>query len=90
MHDFGGNPMVISEGDSPSSGEVPLVLVHDGSGLVYDYLCLSRLSRPVYAFYDPSFFSEREWRGGIPEMAACYYDLMHEEVPPGQILLGGM
>ncbi|ETN44437.1 uncharacterized protein HMPREF1541_10618 [Cyphellophora europaea CBS 101466] len=80
-------------GPRPNSPAVPLFLIHDGGGTVFQYFSLGDLDRPVYAIGNPRFESGEPWSGGIPEMARAYADLVHAALPPGgggQVILGGV
>lgn len=67
----------------------PLVLLHDGGGTIYSYHALGPLHRNVYGISNPKFDAEHQWEGGIPEMANTYANMIRDNVPKGEILLGG-
>ncbi|KAF3916217.1 hypothetical protein AA313_de0209482 [Arthrobotrys entomopaga] len=66
------NPSTIQ----PYGSGIPLVLIHDGGGTVYSYHGLKSLDRPVYGIHNPRFYSGRAFKGGIPEMARIYTQLI--------------
>lgn len=87
-------PDTISEvQDAPSSGSsLPLVLIHDGGGTVFNYWTLGPLHRQMYAISDPAFDSGAEWKswdGGLKQMAELYCNMIRKEIGTGKILLGG-
>ncbi|MCJ1464844.1 hypothetical protein MMC07_003459 [Pseudocyphellaria aurata] len=86
------NPILIQP-PIPSSNinvqTVPLVLIHDGGGTVFQYFLLSPIFRPLYGIANPHFESGAPWHGGLREMAAYYAKLIKMAIPSGQILLGG-
>lgn len=86
------NPVLIQPclpSSNVSTSAVPLILIHDGGGTVFQYYLLSPLSRPVYGIANPHFESGEPWPGGLHEMAAHYASLIQAAIPSGQILLGG-
>ncbi|KAK6541952.1 hypothetical protein TWF694_007724 [Orbilia ellipsospora] len=66
------NPSIIQ----PYGSGIPLVLIHDGGGTTYSYHGLKSLDRPVYGIHNPRFYSGRAFKGGIPEMARIYAQLI--------------
>ena len=87
-------PDTISEvQDAPSSGSsIPLVMIHDGGGTVFNYWTLGPLHRQMYAISDPAFDSGAEWKGwegGLKQMAELYCNMIRKEIGKGKILLGG-
>jgi thioesterase domain-containing protein len=79
--------------DAPSSaGSIPLVLIHDGGGTVFNYWTLGPLHRQMYGISDPAFDSGAEWKGwegGLKQMAELYCNMIRKEIGKGKILLGG-
>lgn len=79
--------------DAPSSAaSIPLVLIHDGGGTVFNYWTLGSLRRQMYAISDPAFDSGAEWKGwegGLKQMAELYCNQIRREIGKGKILLGG-
>lgn len=75
---------------SGAPATLPLVLIHDSSGLAFNYHLLDDLNRDVYGIGDPLFGTDRAWQGGIPEMAKVYAAAVLERIGEGPILLGGM
>jgi thioesterase domain-containing protein len=68
---------------------LPLVLIHDSSGLGFNYHLLDDLRRDVYGIEDSLFGTDRAWAGGIPEMAKAYASAVAATVGEGPIILGG-
>ena len=83
------NPSSIQPGPARQTNRTPLVLIHDGSGLIFSYFLLGPLGRPVYGIYNPNFESGGNWEGGLHEMAKAYVPLVKSVVPSGKVLLGG-
>jgi len=79
--------------DAPSSSaSIPLVLIHDGGGTVFNYWTLGPLHRQMYGISDPAFESGAEWKGwhgGLKQMAELYCNMVKKEIGKGKILLGG-
>jgi hypothetical protein len=79
--------------DAPSSAaSIPLVLIHDGGGTVFNYWTLGPLHRQMYAISDPAFDSGAEWKGwegGLEQMAELYCNMIRREIGRSKILLGG-
>ncbi|EOO03203.1 putative thioesterase domain containing protein [Phaeoacremonium minimum UCRPA7] len=67
----------------------PLFLIHDSSGLLFNYHLLDDLKRDVYGIADPLFGTEERWHGGIPEMAREYVSAIQATVGKGPIVIGG-
>jgi thioesterase domain-containing protein len=89
MNPFEENPAPIQRG-SPGTGETPLILFHDGGGTVASYYCLGDLRRTVYGIHDPRFLVNMPWKGGLPEMARVYVELLRTVLSPGEnVILGG-
>ena len=80
------NPKLLQSGPP---GQVPLVLIHDGGGTCVQYCRLPRLGRPVWAIQHPRRAAKESWKGGIPEMARVYLELVRTVIPKGPLLLGG-
>ena len=68
---------------------LPLVLIHDSSGLAFNYHLLQDLDRDVYGMGDSLFGTDRAWTGGIPEMAKTYAAAVLDRIGEGPIILGG-
>jgi hypothetical protein len=79
--------------DSDDSGDViPLVLIHDGGGTVFNYWTLGPLHRPLFGISDPAFESGADWKGwegGLVQMAEVYCATLNKHIGKGSILLGG-
>lgn len=75
----------------PRDGQttLPLVLIHDSSGLGFNYHLLDDLRRDVYGIEDPLFGTESAWAGGIPEMAKVYASAVMATIGERPIILGG-
>jgi thioesterase domain-containing protein/acyl carrier protein len=69
-------------------GTTPLILIHDGSGLVEYLHTLSSLGRDLLGIYNPNFLSSQPWESVI-SMAAEYAKYTREAVGFGPVLLGG-
>lgn len=89
MDTFGPNPILLEDAPSTEPHRPPLILIHDSSGLVFHYWKLEGFGRALYGIYDPHFFDEKEFKGGFPELARHYCESVREEVPRGDIILGG-
>lgn len=80
--------LVTIQDDADDTGEVPLVLIHDGGGTILSYHGLEALRRPVFAIPDVTFGTSQSWQS-IAEMAAAYCQVIEEKFIAGPILLGG-
>ncbi|KZT73005.1 ketoacyl-synt-domain-containing protein [Daedalea quercina L-15889] len=84
----GANPMLLQEGGDEM--KTPLVLIHDGSGMVHPYMRLGGLGRTVWGVHNPKLPAGDKWRGGIIEIATHYVDLVRATVGAGRpCILGG-
>ncbi|RDL32392.1 Polyketide synthase-like protein [Venustampulla echinocandica] len=86
---LGANPSLIQPGPARQTIRTPLVLIHDGSGLIFSYFWLGPLGRAVYGIYNPNFESGGNWEGGLRQMAQAYVPLIKSVVPSGKVLIGG-
>lgn len=68
---------------------LPVVLIHDSSGLVFNYHLLEDLRRDVFGIEDPLFETDKSWASGIPEMAEAYASAVAATIGQGPIILGG-
>ena len=68
-------------------GRVPLLLIHDGSGLVTYMRNLPSLGRDLWGIYNPNFINGRPWES-VLSMAAEYAKYT-TEAGLGPVLLGG-
>jgi len=67
--------------------QLPLFMIHDGSGLVNYYERLPSLGRDLRGIHNPRFSSARTW-SSLREMASFYADLISKSGEKS-ILLGG-
>jgi len=65
----------------------PLILIHDGSGLVASYRHVSNLHRNLYGINSPHF-SSSQVGSSITELAATYAGYLQKEID-GPVLVGG-
>ncbi|KDR83172.1 hypothetical protein GALMADRAFT_134664 [Galerina marginata CBS 339.88] len=70
-----------------ASGQTPLVLIHDGSGLIVSYERMATLNRRVWAIGNPRFASSEPW-SSIVQMAQAYANFILDEME-GPVILGG-
>ncbi|KAG0128102.1 hypothetical protein HOY82DRAFT_623065 [Tuber indicum] len=63
-----------------------LFLIHDGSGLCNYYGRLSSLNRSVWGFYNPRFFTQEPWTGGLVETATAYNSYIQQTTSEPYIL----
>lgn len=78
--------------DASSQNAIPLVLIHDGGGTVFNYWTLGPLNRQMYGISDPAFESGaqwKDWEGGLVQMAELYCNMVKKEIGKGKIILGG-
>ncbi|KAF2158325.1 hypothetical protein M409DRAFT_38329 [Zasmidium cellare ATCC 36951] len=75
----------VSDQDSTA---LPLVLVHDGGGTVFQYFLLGPFYRQVYAISSPYFRGGGKPEGGIPQLAKEYARAIQAELGQGNIILG--
>jgi acyl carrier protein len=72
-----------------SGNKMPLVLIHDGSGLAISYRCITALNRDVWGINNPRFANlDSPWESVI-EMAESYAEYILEMLESGPLLLGG-
>ncbi|PMD50454.1 alpha/beta-hydrolase [Hyaloscypha bicolor E] len=83
------NPTLIQPGPPGPTSRAPLVLIHDGSGLISSYFWLGSLSRKVFGIFNPRFEGGGKWDDGVPEIAREYALMIKSVIPKGRILLGG-
>ncbi|EPQ54389.1 polyketide beta-ketoacyl-synthase [Gloeophyllum trabeum ATCC 11539] len=72
---------------TPKAVDLPLFLVHDGSGLVNYYERLSPLDRNIWGIHNPNFITGQAY-DSVVAMASEYADLI-TKTASGPILLGG-
>ncbi|RPB02892.1 ketoacyl-synt-domain-containing protein [Choiromyces venosus 120613-1] len=78
-------PVSLQRRDGANSS---LFLIHDGSGLCSYYGRLSSLNRSVWGLYNPRFFSQEQWTGGLVEMATAYTSYIQQTTSEPYILGG--
>jgi iterative type I PKS product template protein len=69
-------------------GRTPLILVHDGSGLIKYTHNLSSLGRDLWGIHNPRFIDSQPWES-VVSMATEYAKYTTQATGPGPILLGG-
>nr|AEF32750.1 polyketide synthase [Volvariella volvacea] len=69
------------------NGKCPLFLVHDGSGLIHEYVQLPPLRRPTWAIPNPYIMSSQLWED-IPTMANAYAQSVFD-TGATQVIIGG-
>ena len=79
-------PISVQRAELP--GRTPLILIHDGSGLVEYIYSLSSLGRDLWGIYNPHFLSSQPWES-VESMAAKYAKYTKEVASFGPVLLGG-
>jgi thioesterase domain-containing protein len=79
----------ISKTRNLPKSSVPLVLIHDGGGTIYQYHLLGPLNRDVYGIANPYFDSGIKAAGGIPELAMDYAEAIRRSVGSGPVIIGG-
>ncbi|KAF8271958.1 hypothetical protein EI94DRAFT_1796609 [Lactarius quietus] len=85
-HFLGSIPISVQKAERP--GTTPLILIHDGSGLVEYIHNLSSLGRDLWGIYNPNFLSSQPWES-VVSMATEYAKYTREAVGLGPVLLGG-
>ncbi|TFY63793.1 hypothetical protein EVJ58_g3045 [Rhodofomes roseus] len=84
----GTSPFLLQ--DSEHQTATPLVLIHDGSGMVHPYMRLGDLGRCVWGIHNPKLSTGDEWKGGIPEIAEYYASLISAALDADRpCILGG-
>jgi len=89
MADFLPNPFQVQDAPFRRRSAIPLFLIHDGGGTIFNYCMLESLERDVHAISNPRFEQGGRWEGGIGEMAEEYVRLIMKTCPRNRILLGG-
>jgi acyl carrier protein len=84
---IGGRQYLVSIQSCDHADDVPLLLVHDGSGLVNSYHRLPPLHRNVWAIHDPAVITGAKW-DSLDEMATAYAEYVLEAIP-GPLIVGG-
>ena len=78
---------IVQNWQDSATDQLPLWLIHDGSGLCAQYHRLESLQRTVYAIHDPKFFSDDSWTD-VSEMAEEYAQLIRRNTS-GSCIVGG-
>jgi iterative type I PKS product template protein len=68
----------------------PLILVHDGSGLIEKYRRLHKLGCNVFGIRNPQLTAQPHWATDLQDMASRYAALISSVVKAKQVVLGGM
>ena len=74
--------------ESPGN-ETPLVLIHDGSGLMISYRCIANLNRDVWGINNPRFASTATPWESVHEMAESYAEYILDKLKGSSLILGG-
>ncbi|KAJ8496323.1 hypothetical protein ONZ45_g12501 [Pleurotus djamor] len=72
---------------SENTTQIPLFLIHDGSGLTNYYDRLPTLNRSLWCIPNPRFLSSQPW-DSVVQMAKAYADLISKAIS-GPVILGG-
>jgi hypothetical protein len=84
---IGGRQCLVSIQSCDHADDVPLLLVHDGSGLINSYNRLPALHRNVWAIRDPAVTTGAKW-DSLDAMATAYAEYALEAIP-GPLIVGG-
>lgn len=85
-------PAELEEIDKPrdsKSSAVPLVLIHDGGGTIFQYYMLGPLNREVYGIANPYHNASEKPAGGIHELAREYVEAIRKTIGRGPVIVGG-
>ena len=82
------HPVINIQRSSDESADLPLYLIHDGSGLVDYYSRLDPLGRDVWGIENPHFHSKVLW-DSLEQMAQRYADLIMVHKTGESLILGG-
>jgi hypothetical protein len=69
---------------------LPLILLHDGGGTIFQYFFLGPLNRETYAIASPYFESENRPNRGISQLAAEYIQAIRRETQHKSFIIGGL
>ena len=72
-----------------SGNKMPLVLIHDGSGLAVSYRRIADLNRDVWGVNNPRFADPGDPWESIVELAEFYAEYIVETLEQGPLMLGG-
>jgi hypothetical protein len=84
---FSSNPVQIQWRGSSGQG-IPLFLIHDGGGTIFNYFLVGDLQRDVYGVYDEYFETETSW-SSMRAMAQQYVSRIKSIITDGPVLIGG-
>lgn len=85
-------PAILEEIDNPKDGygsAIPLVLIHDGGGSIFQYFMVGSLGRTIYGIANPYFESGVRPEGGIPQLAKEYAEAIRGTIETGPVIIGG-
>lgn len=81
---------VVDDACGIRTSTVPLVLIHDGGGTIFQYHTLEQpLGRRMYGISNPYFGSDVCPLGGIPQLAREYIQAIRQTLRQGRVILGG-
>lgn len=79
----------VYEAERSDEALLPIVLIHDGGGTVFQYFMLGYLGRQTYAIANPYFESGTIPGGGLPALAKEYVTAIEQELGKGPVIIGG-
>jgi hypothetical protein len=88
LRDMSAQLEVVEDGEEHST-TLPLVLIHDGGGTIFQYYLLGPFSRQVFGISSPYFESGSKPPDGVPQLAKEYAHAIEAEIGHGDIVLGG-
>jgi hypothetical protein len=72
------------------ASHIPLILIHDGGGTIFEYYMLGPLYRRTYGIPNPYFHDGGSPpAGGVPQLAKEYAEAIQATIRNGPILIGG-
>ncbi|KAK4892681.1 hypothetical protein LTR49_028564, partial [Elasticomyces elasticus] len=84
---------VLEKLDTPREkhvSNIPLVLIHDGRGTIFQYYMLGPLYRHTYGIAYPYFDDGGMPEGGVPQIAMKYAEAIRRDIRKGPVLIGGV
>lgn len=72
-----------------SGSSVPLILIHDGGGTIFQYYTLGPLSRDVYGIANPYFSSGDGDAVSITDLASKYAEVIQKSFGSSSVIVGG-